>query len=241
MLPSLRGTHRHPPKTKRLGRSRALTIALGIACRNGIVIGADSEISGPGDLKSHEGKVYHSDHPNGWRVLFAYAGDVSLYKEARSTILRKFAECDPTPDALKSVCDEIFTKMGRHVGCGVDLDMLFAVSCPKFEPRLLVFNGTGLSWSQGIKICGSGDAPLAQYLSEALWDGSLSTAQAVRAAIYMISRSKQYIGGIGGKMVVSVLQDGERAADVLPEEIEQIEREILARERQGLRDIVGLL
>jgi hypothetical protein len=244
MLPSLRKVYQYQ-RRKRLERSKALTIALGIVCPDGIVIGADSEISGPGDLKYEESKVYHSSHPAGWSLLFTYAGDVSLYKEARNKILRRFIELEPSPSSLELACDDVFLSMGRQIhhydgSHGVDLEMLWALSCPGFEPRLLVFNGTGLYWGRGVHICGCGDASLSHYLYDALYDGTLALDKAVRAAIYLISRSKKYIGGIGGEMIVSTLVAG-GTHDILPHEVLRIEAEMLERERRGLKDIIGLL
>lgn len=193
-----------PQKIKRLPGRRAVTIALGIVCQDGIVIGADSEISGPGDLKHNESKVYHSDHPSGWSVLFTYAGDVSLYKEARSKIIKRFREREPSFDNFYGSCDEIFTAMGRHIhhpdgSHGVYLDMLFALAFPAQEPRLLVFSSTGMYVGEGIHVFGSGDAPLSQYLCDSLASSLLSSEQAVRVAVYLISRARQYTGGNRGE------------------------------------------
>jgi 20S proteasome alpha/beta subunit len=68
-------------------RERKMTIALGILCRNGVVLAADSEISAPGNIKGIDTKIVAaSQHMNDGAInalSLAGAGSVGYYQSLR--------------------------------------------------------------------------------------------------------------------------------------------------------------
>lgn len=227
------------PKPKRPTRGKAVTIAIGMYCRDGVIIAADSQISSPDYYKYHESKVNHSEGTN-WRLLYAYANRPDLYKEARESIVRKFNNSEPTPENLYSICDGVFTDMGRHYA-DVGLEMMIGLSCPRFDTKLLTFTGKSLLWeTEKIRCLGVGDSSLTRYLSENLYTSTISTEEGKKIAIYIIAKAKAYIDHCGGDTIVYSLRDGAQLTAILPDEISRLESEMNAAEKNGLKAFVGL-
>ncbi|MGH9327052.1 MAG: hypothetical protein ACRD2B_10275 [Terriglobia bacterium] len=216
-----------------------MTIAIGALCREGFVIAADSQISVPGYYKFHESKVHLTDGP-GFDLIFSYSDDPALYQEARDKIVTQFRSSDLTPLALRTTCEEVFLEMGGLHVDRLNLEMLIGVRCQISELRILVFDGRSLNWATGIHCLGSGDSSLTRWLSETLYEPTMTADHVVRTVVYIISKAKSYIDHCGGETTIYKVCGLERPTRILPDEVERIEFDVLARERYGLRAIVGL-
>lgn len=225
------------PKPERLPRVKAVTIAVGMVCQNGVVIAADSQVSVPDYYKYHESKIHYTEGED-WALLFAYAGDPGLYQQARNEIAKRFRDSEHTPDSLRIICKEVLGELGWPPN-DIGLEMVVGISCPRFETRLLIFNGKSLIFGDKIYCLGVGDSSLTRYLSELLYDSSVTTDDGVRAAICIVSKAKDYIDHCGGETVVYALNNFGKPKGVAPAEIKQIESQILGREKSGYKVIAG--
>src|SRR5271170_5302693 len=61
-----------PPRIK-VSYPKAMTIALGFLCRDGIVVGADTQLTMTGSHKTYACKLFSHRHP-AWSAVVAYAG-----------------------------------------------------------------------------------------------------------------------------------------------------------------------
>lgn len=77
-----------PPKPKQ-GAPRSMTVAAGFVCNNGIVLGADSEITHSETSKTNESKIIRI-HPSG-DVFLTYSGDTYFVRDLVAR-LRFFVE-----------------------------------------------------------------------------------------------------------------------------------------------------
>jgi len=203
------------------------------------VIGADSQISAPGYYKYHESKVGFT-HGQDWALLFGYAGDPGLYQQARNAIAAGLRDAEErTVQQADLICRGVLDGMGWPYQT-LDLKLLIGVSCQKAETRLLVFDGKSLNWGSGMHVVGVGDSSLSRYLSDTLYESAMTVDEGVRIATYMISRAKSYIDHCGGETVLYAFRDLQKPEHILPAEVQRIETEMLAREKQSLKAIVGL-
>ncbi len=235
--------HRPPvyPKLKpaRPLKVRTVTIAVGMLCRDGVVIAADSELSIRNYSKHYESKVSHTEGKD-WALVFSYADEPGLYLRAREEIMRKFRDSSHhLPEIAYSISAEVFEEM-KYPHKEIELQMLIGVSCFTSEAKLLWFDGKTLHWASEIHRLGTGDASLVQYLCDGLYTPSIAIEDRIKIAAYIVGRAKSYIEGCSGDTTLCVLHDRERPRYKLPEEIGEIEYAMLAREKEGLRTIAGV-
>src|SRR4029077_16311116 len=108
-----------------------MSIALGLPCRDGLLICADEEVQAPGGNKSYEERISCVDL-YGSVLVSSYAGAPELWKEATDKIAHQLIGL-PGPEGARAVCvtppaiyesaDEVFPTMGRPP----NLQMLMAV------------------------------------------------------------------------------------------------------------------
>jgi 20S proteasome alpha/beta subunit len=213
-----------------------MTIAIGMHCQDGIVIAADSQISAPDHHKYFESKVSYTDGPD-WALMFGYSGDPGLHKEARDKIMRTLPREGFSPIQAYEACDKVFSEFGRHYS-PVDLQMFIGVSVRSFRPGLIVFSGQGLHWEDGIKFLGIGDSSLMKYLSDALYEKSISVEQGQKLAVYMVTKAKQCIDHCGGPTTVYSLLPVGKEWGLLPETIVSLEKEMEGKEQACLKQIL---
>jgi hypothetical protein len=225
------------PKPDRPQKGQAsVTIAIGMSCWDGVVIGADTEISTKGYYKYHERKVHATDGP-GWAFLFGYANHPGLYVEARDKILGKLPRSGFNPNDVYKACDEVFTDMGR-VYSDVSLQMLMGVSISGHPPGLLVFDGKSVHWENRICCFGVGDCSLTNYLIKALYNQPVSVEQGQRIAVYVIAKAKLFVDGCGGETHIHSLLYSGKQSGLRPEESARLEKEMEGRENEHLKRIL---
>lgn len=219
-----------------------MTMAVGMLCRDGVVIAADSQLSRPDYDKRYESKVHFcDDQKQQWALLFGYAGSPGLDEEVRNKILGRLrGPQPPTLNVVYAACDEVFTELGRHFAV-VDLYMLIGVSCPNDFPRLLVFDGRSLHWEDGLLCFGVGDSSLTTYLRDVLYKRQLTVEEGMRLAIYIVAKAKAYIDKCSGDTAVYSIRSRGEIVGTLPEEVAKLEIEMKAREKEHMKAIIGFI
>src|SRR6266496_4006586 len=105
--------------------SKTMTIVTGFRCANGIVLGADRQMSVPGAHKYHEKKI-RVELGDGWNILFGFSGLPSVAREAQEKIMAELRTQDgPSIENLKKAADTVLTSMslGRQYG-DVQIELL---------------------------------------------------------------------------------------------------------------------
>ena len=109
-----------------------MTMALGLPCRDGLLICADKEVLARGADKYYEERISCVDL-FGSAVVSSYGGSSDLWKEAIEKISRKLSELQGpdedgdvcvTPHAIYETADEVFTGMGRRMRCSMALRLV---------------------------------------------------------------------------------------------------------------------
>lgn len=191
-----RKLHNPPPTAK----GKAMTLALGFKCSDGIVLGADSEITGVAS-KWSEKKIVDfpklKSHP-----YFAYStDDIDFAKGVIGRLAGRIEHAEQTgSDAIAELKGEL-KKVHKE----------YSRTYPKKEDRpvlelLLVLRGQGLNLFtiRGIECTpvsqagyiGSGE-PVGRAIATPLFNNSLTTSDAERLAVYTLMQAKEYVPYVG--------------------------------------------
>ena len=218
-----------------------MTIALGLPCREGLLICADQEVSAPGGDKFYEERISCVDL-FGSALVSTYGGSSGLWKEAIEKISRRLLELQGpeeegdvcvTPQAIYETADEVFAGMGRPA----NLQMLIGVGGVFNTPELFVFDQGAMHRAAGIACVGAGELSLIRYLAENLYSPSMTLESAKNLGIYLIAKAAQYVSGVGAPMDAVVIA-GHQPEWLGDSEIKEREAAMLAREKSLLKQIL---
>lgn len=218
-----------------------MTMALGLPCREGLLICADEEVLAPGGDKSYEERISCVDL-FGSALVSSYGGSPGLWKEATEKIARRLLELQGpdeegdvcvTPQAIYDTADEVFTAMGRPA----NLQMLIGVGGVFNTPELFVFDQGAMHRASAITCVGAGESSLIRYLAENLYSPSMTLEAAKNLGIYLISKAAQFVQGVGAPIDAIVIA-GHQPEWLGDTEIKQREAAMLAREKSLLKQIL---
>jgi 20S proteasome alpha/beta subunit len=197
------GTRPQKPYIRRIKRERkAMTIVVGFRCANGIVLGADRQISVPGAHKYHERKI-RVERGDGWNILFGYAGLPGVAREAKL-----HEQNEPSIENLKKAVDSVVTDMslGRQYGDS-QLELLIGWTAVFEKPELLKFDGKGLHTADDFNVLGVGESSLIRFLADNLFQSRLNVEFGATVAAYLIYKAGQYVDHCGGPIDVITMTD----------------------------------
>jgi 20S proteasome alpha/beta subunit len=218
-----------------------MTMALGLPCREGLLICADEEVLAPGADKCYEERISCIDL-FGSALVSTYGGSTGLWKEATEKIARRLSELQGpdedgdvcvTPHAIYDTADEVFTGMGRPS----NLQMLIGVGGVFNSPELFVFDQGAMHRAAAITCVGAGESSLIRYLAENLYSPSMTLEAAKNLGIYLISKAAQYVKGVGAPIDAIVIA-GHQPEWLGDTEIKEREAAMRAREKSLLKQIL---
>lgn len=218
-----------------------MTMALGLPCREGLLICADEEVSARGGDKYYEERISCVDL-FGSAFVSSYGGSSDLWREAMEKIARKLSELQGpdedgdvcvTPHAIYETSDEVFAGMGRPP----NLQMLIGVGGVFNSPELFVFDQGAMHRATGMTCVGVGESSLIRYLAENLYSTSMTLEAAKNLGIYLISKAAQYVNGVGAPIDAIVIA-GHQPEWLGDTEIKERESAMLAREKSLLKQIL---
>lgn len=218
-----------------------MTMAVGLPCRDALLICADQEVSAQGGDKFYEERISCVDL-FGSALVSSYGGTPDLWKEALEKISRKLlglqgpeeeGDVCITPQAIYETADEVFTGMGRPA----NLQMLIGVGGVFNSPELFVFDHGAMHRAAGITCVGASDSSLIRFLTENLYSSSMTLEAAKNLGIYLISKAAQYVSGVGPP-IDAILIAGHQPEWLGDTEIKEREAAMLAREKSLLKQIL---
>jgi 20S proteasome alpha/beta subunit len=219
-----------------------MSIALGLPCRDGLLICADQEILAQGGDKYYEERISCVDL-FGSAFVSSYAGLPGLWKEANEKIARRLSELQGpdedgdvcvTPHAIYESADEVFAGMGRPA----NLQMLIGVGGVFDSPELFVFDQGAMHRATGIACVGPGESSIIRYLADNLYSPSMDLEAAKNLGIYLVLKAAQYVNGVGAP-IDAVVVTGHQPEWLGDTEIKEREAATLAREKALLKQILG--
>jgi 20S proteasome alpha/beta subunit len=211
--------------------NKAMTVVVGLRCKDGIVICADQQVTSPGSHKYNECKI-NIETVHREPVVFAYSGLPSLAREAREKMLNKIGDEEPTDDLVREAADAVLTDVGR-TWTDVDLRMLIGINRTLEDPTLYKFDGRGLHVADNYSLLGFGESALIRYFIETMYSPDLGLDDATNLALYLVQKAEDYIDGCGGPIDVAILKAGVGESRSLTRG--DIEKRIRAMEKQESR------
>jgi hypothetical protein len=219
-----------------------MSMALGLPCRDGLVICADEQILIPGGNKAFEERISCVDL-FGSVLVSSYAGPPELWKEATDKIAHQLiglqgpeeeGDVCITPHAIYETADEVFTTMGRPA----NLQMLMAVGGVFNSPELFVFKRGAMVRTTGFVCLGGGESSLVRFLADHLYSSSMALEAAKSLGIYLVAKAAQYMDQVGAPIDCIVVA-GHQPEWLGDAEIKEREGIMLAREKNFLPQILN--
>lgn len=198
--------HRKPERTS---ERKAVTVALGFNCGDGIVMCSDQQITSKGWHKYYESKMYaisgFGDQAP-YTVMLTYAGDPHLAKTIYEKLAASQAGFDST-ESLKSLLEGLLSEIprddaeGTHFLCGF---------CRK--PGILgLLRTSGYSVHEvGADRIGMGDSSLLSFLFSLMVIQPIDVWHAVFMGHYIIEQAKKFVDGCGGDTDIQILRGNGR-------------------------------
>jgi 20S proteasome alpha/beta subunit len=219
-----------------------MSMALGLPCRDGLVICADEQVLVPGGNKSFEERISCVDL-FGSVLVSSYAGAPELWKEATDKIAHQLiglqgpeeeGDVCVTPHQIYEMADEVFTTMGRPQS----LQMLMAVGGVFSSPELFVFERGAMYRTTGFVCLGGGESSVVRFLADHLYSSAMALEAAKSLGIYLVAKAAQYMDKVGAPIDCIVVA-GHQPEWLSDAEIKEREGIMLAREKNFLAQILN--
>jgi hypothetical protein len=202
-----------------------MTIGLGFVCSDGIVIGADRQVTNLSAYTFQEDKITSIAWKNG-KAIWGYAGNYDTARKLRAELIKRFSGLSVSRMDLKEYLEDILeTCLGKKER----FYMLFGAQTEGEQNVLFVTNGTDALEVEKCEIIGGGDSSLSRYLRGVYLGVPFppQISQAVLWATYFIQQAKRYDGEYcGGATNISTLDFFGTLNIVEVHRIEELEKQM---------------
>ena len=212
-----------------------MTIGVGFKCVNGIVLGADTQITWPGNHKYYENKIFArseglSDNP--WSVAFTYAGNPNLAKSFHAKFIAAIPHIPRpvTEEKLQQAVEAVLSLFTFDSDQNV-LQMIGGLVAGG-EPVLIETSGCVVNPVGQIASIGVGDSSVLRFLKPLIADGVSRVRPAINAAIALVLQAKRYVDQCGGDTTIVVLRRNRWYENVDASRINRVEQTFLRLENQ---------
>jgi len=196
-----------PPRIK-ASYPKAMTIAVGFLCSDGIVMGADTQLTAGGSHKGYACKLL-SHGSVAWSAMTTYAGYPDLFDAFNGRFRDEMEAAEAKWTITASLVRDLVTTI-LQAFAPTDSDntnLLCGISFADGTQSLLKTRGTLVSEAKDWANVGVADSSLIRYLLPLLAkDGVRSTQQAALIGAYLIRTAKAYIDGCGGETDIWILR-----------------------------------
>lgn len=199
------------PKVKPSEREKALTLAAGFPCRDGVILCADTEITRAGILKIPGKKILTYKRDN---VSLAVTGAndwsyVEMTFQKISDQLDQLNDPSPTRDEVQEVIEQTLLRVYESFVAvdpeGAKFSIIAATRTDNDELSLLASHESpAIVRFDGFQCTGGGQI-LASYLADIFYDVSISINKGVFLAAYILRLAKKYVSGVGGRSDILVI------------------------------------
>jgi 20S proteasome alpha/beta subunit len=173
-----------------------LTISIGFCAEDGIVLGADREVTSSFNSKYERKKVF-SYLAHGWAMGITYAGYCDVFEIAHEKVKALFHSIrkqSPTFETLMGLVEDVLRDIKKERRSEMKLSMLLAPSIGS-EIRLYASEDAEISPAGSWKVLGYGDTPLTHFLVATLRDSSrdrFDSYEALLLAAYVVVQANKY-------------------------------------------------
>ncbi|MFY9583183.1 MAG: hypothetical protein WAR21_01665 [Candidatus Acidiferrales bacterium] len=196
------------PKPERLEGVKQVTLVAGFKCRDGFVVGADTEVThGPILFQGHKLANYYPDHTPVYDLIVGGAGNTAYLTMASQKIRDAIAALtEPTLANIKDEVQKVISGIYDEQICKLwgigdpdcpTVSLIIGVEDQDKNIGLLVTENNAVFEVEESAFIGFGSY-LAEHLSEKLWSSTLSTAATCHIAQQIFREAKgkgTYVGG----------------------------------------------
>ena len=186
-----------------------MTVGIGFKCMGAIVLGADTQITWPGNHKYYENKIFlHGEGGSNdpWSIAFTYAGNPNLAKSfhgkfvAATPLIPRPVTAQKLQEAVEAVLSLFTFDSDQNY-----LQMIGGLVA-EGEVRLIETTGAVVNPVPRVATIGVGDSSVLRFLKPLIADKAFSVRPAVNAAIALVLQAKRYVDQCGGDTNVVVLR-----------------------------------
>ena len=234
-----------------------MSIAVGLQCRDGIVMCADTQFTTPGGGKSYGTKLWFQPEQHeadlGWKIFFAYSGFkqfMDAFKAHFRGSLASMIEYQITQGGSsivsdKTICNAVFNTLSfleaeeRHQTL-TGAELLFATAIGG-TLQLHRTHGTLVSDVQEYTAI-LGDTPLTKYLVPLLAgiSDSWSVSHAIFTGVYLVRCAIGYVDGCGGETDLWIIRPSGYWRGISPHLLSWIDQRLQRLEGLAGRLAAGL-
>jgi hypothetical protein len=216
-------------------KAKAMTIGIGFHSMDGVIMGADRQMTSTGWHKYEEQKLFH--HMTDDRALVLIGGnELGLAKELWWKLVEyPISDYESCQQALTATLDG----MGR-LNTDLPLELLCGIATKK-NTYLFGFRGKGIyPVMDELGVICAGDSSLIRYLAKNIdlfwqWnDGGIAVAT------YLLKRAEEFVDGCKGPMDVVVLEPGPKIRILDPAMIEKIDMQLVKNQSKAFTDLLSL-
>lgn len=229
---------RLPKPPQKLYSPKHMSIGIGFQTINGLVLGADRQMTRPGLNKFFEQKVFYDSGSSDRMLALVGADDLALAKEVWNKLLK--CPCEPTVAATRDIFEAILNEMGR-LYTDLPLELLLGIAT-KDEVELIEFRGKGLQSIAEFEfaVIGCGDSSLVRYLADHTDKFLVGEKQAILTATYILKRAEEYVDGCHGPMDIVSLSIGPKIKMFDSSVLEDIDKHIQEREWKAFKTLLSV-
>jgi len=174
-----------------------MTMSVGFLCSDGVVIGADRQVTNPSSgYTFHEQKLGVLSVNGAVRHIWSYAGNADTAKKLAHELQTKLsasALSKRETDLLLRTALKKCLKSREH------FYTLFGTYVPKSDPVLWISSGLDVLEVERCEIIGTADSPLSRYFRGlVIHIPAINIRQASVIVAYMIAQAKKYEGAYCG-------------------------------------------
>jgi 20S proteasome alpha/beta subunit len=193
-------------KPRRLQRSKAMTMAAGFSCRDGLVLCADQQI-GTDQYKYYENKVFVTNLAKGCTVI-VYAGFPATMNTIVEEFRRRIKDQDKTCEEVRAHLRESLessipakSKERHQMLCGI---------CDASSRMLLRTENREVFLASPWECIGFADSALVRYIAGIFMKlgAPLSMWQAKTLCVYVVAQAKKYGQSVGGPTDIVAISEG---------------------------------
>jgi 20S proteasome alpha/beta subunit len=178
---------------------KAMTIAVGFHCKDGIVFAADRQFTKAGAFKYHAKKFVTFNH--GFvELALVFAGKPGIFEEMQQKVFARLEQIDDlTTELVRETIENVLVSMGwKERYLDGNLYLLVAVNALFESSKMLVFDGASLRQAEsGVCVVGCGDTSLVRYLEDHLYSPEMPIREGEALAAYLIKKATQYVDYCG--------------------------------------------
>jgi len=227
---------RHPPrplKQRHKRYPRAMTIALGVLCSDGVVLATDTQYS-VGAVLKYEGLKLFRASTGDCQVIIAACDNADVFRRAievvQEELRHSLRDRQPTVDivrlAIEAALAKFFKKFIDRIPSDergqFDFQLIIGISAKSEKARLFHSNRSMLVDDYHCACLGEGQY-IAEYAIELVVPLKPSVERAKCLAAYIVSAAKKYIQSVGGQSKVYAIHNDGGDSMLLPFEIEELE------------------